>query len=573
MRKVYLYVLTLICLLAAVVLARIERPNLRAKLKYGTNHVGFKIVQKYDKSRTFGPSIDFFGKQTGNPIYRPIQISIWYPAERHSGESMQYKDYIATRATEVDFSADANEKQQSIAAYISEAGRSSKEYIENILSMRMLATRDAKPLKGKHATLIYASSHEYTPTENTVLFEYLASHGFVVISCPSMGFRQRENTVDIAGLDANVRDTEFVIAFAETLDYTDMSKFGLFGFSYGGLSSTINAMIHDRAAALVTLDGTGADNSEIAEGMRHYYLYDSRKLRIPYLAFKNGRPDNDDPLMESGLYAPCAQISLKHLDHGDFSSDFIYLYYGYEGERRERTGKQIDDSYAYICTTIKHFFTATLVGNNDGDSVYSDLELNSPPELAIFQHKKAFPAPPGEQEFLELIASGDVEKAKAMYKEFTARDPDLRLFSENSLLGAGIRLPLDKRLKLIAFSISIFGESVFAFNHLGAAHRNSGHVDQAEKYFAKAYSIAPGNMMARMSLTRARTEKMMSLLETQGIDKAIAWAESVRARDTKTIVFDKDKIADYARKIIANGDTTGGEKLLSLCKRIHPDNN
>jgi len=42
-------------------------------------------------------------------------------------------------------------------------------------------------LDGKFPVIVYAPSYQASSIENFVLFKYLASHGFVVISSPSRG--------------------------------------------------------------------------------------------------------------------------------------------------------------------------------------------------------------------------------------------------------------------------------------------------------------------------------------------------------------------------------------------------
>ena len=58
---------------------------------------------------------------------------------------------------------------------------------DSLLSTNGAAARNAPPAPGKHPAVVYSLGHDMHSLENIVLWEYLASHGYVVAVTPSVG--------------------------------------------------------------------------------------------------------------------------------------------------------------------------------------------------------------------------------------------------------------------------------------------------------------------------------------------------------------------------------------------------
>ena len=72
----------------------------------GPYAVGFRVDEQYDSSRTFRSRLDYFGNPLRENNARPVQTSIWYPAETAVDlPHMALRDYLQLMAHEVDFSA------------------------------------------------------------------------------------------------------------------------------------------------------------------------------------------------------------------------------------------------------------------------------------------------------------------------------------------------------------------------------------------------------------------------------------------------------------------------------------
>ncbi len=69
----------------------------------GPHSVGYRVMHEFHPTRTFRRKVEYFGKLTLGPIARPLQISIWYPAERSAGpRRMRLEEYYQAMATETE---------------------------------------------------------------------------------------------------------------------------------------------------------------------------------------------------------------------------------------------------------------------------------------------------------------------------------------------------------------------------------------------------------------------------------------------------------------------------------------
>ena len=71
--------------------------------KLGTYSVGLRVVQQYDRSRTWGPTVDNLGKPIPGRHERPLQTLIWYPATRSTAPVMTVADYVRLLYAETNF--------------------------------------------------------------------------------------------------------------------------------------------------------------------------------------------------------------------------------------------------------------------------------------------------------------------------------------------------------------------------------------------------------------------------------------------------------------------------------------
>jgi len=161
--------------------------------KPGPYSVGLRVAEQQDRSRVFTSAIDESGKPTTAEGLRPLQILVWYPAEKSSGKTMTFGDYAALIQTETSFNQPIEHGKPQ--AFV-------EQYMHGITALPAWSVRDATMQAGQFPVVIYAPSLNAPATENIELCEFLASYGYVVIASPSMGAASRNMTVDLAGANA-----------------------------------------------------------------------------------------------------------------------------------------------------------------------------------------------------------------------------------------------------------------------------------------------------------------------------------------------------------------------------------
>jgi len=71
--------------------------------KAGPYTVGLKVIEQYDRPRSFQIEGDSSNKTTAAQGPRPLQTLVWYPSEESSREAMTFGDYGALIKTETSF--------------------------------------------------------------------------------------------------------------------------------------------------------------------------------------------------------------------------------------------------------------------------------------------------------------------------------------------------------------------------------------------------------------------------------------------------------------------------------------
>ncbi|NII08520.1 dienelactone hydrolase [Luteibacter anthropi] len=290
--------------------------------KPGTLPVGLRVIDQYDRSRTFPSAISNAGKPSKGS-YRPLQTLIWYPARLHSGAPMTVGDYAALADSELRFDVpDAK-------------GNKWREQLKGMSSVALWAVRDAVPADGRYPVVIYAPSDSSVSWENADLCEYLASHGYVVIASPSMGEATRDMTDDLPGIRAQARDISFLVSYARTLPDADVSKLAVLSWSWGGISSVFAAANDSRIRALVSMDGSMRYFPGLVKKAGDVH---PEKMTLPLIFFTSEYPNYledfeafyDGPaedlagpnVLNAWKHGDLTTVNMIGMSHGEFSSMF-----------------------------------------------------------------------------------------------------------------------------------------------------------------------------------------------------------------------------------------------------------
>lgn len=466
-------------------------------LSAGSYPVAFSTATVEDPTRTLSAPTDYLGRPRPGYDRRPIHIAVWQPAKSAtSGTAMTYGDYLPLMAWDTGPEAEgAAERAVAELRYTQTvtplAGPPDSASIHRLMGERVWARRDAEPAPGTFPVLVYAPGMGYPAFDNSVLFEYLASHGYMVVAAPSTGPDAGRIPYDAFGLEAQTRDLEFLTGYLRTLPQADRERIGTAGFSLGGLSSLFFALRDTRVKAVISLDGSVRAERSLAMA-RTFPEFRPERLRVPMLAFI-AAPDPatpapaDESFLDQAKYSEITRAVVSGTVHHDFGSMSSLL------QRASRDGKARDwaaatAGYEAICKLTLEFLDTWLKGTGAAKPALGSGQAN----VCTVSTRPAETAPPTPRDFLEVLDRDGVSIAIDMIRTAAKEHPDLVPAYEGAtnqagytLLGAG---RVAEAIAVLALGAEISPQSVNASDSLGEAYLTAGELDKAETCYLDAKS-------------------------------------------------------------------------------------
>ena len=241
--------------------------TLWGELVPGPFAVGFRTSLTTDYSRYYGPPR---GEPGSSRHFRPIFIAIWYPAiaPATGASPLTYGDYLHVSPNE-DEAAFAPFLER-LRAYLRDItiqyGLEKKPEELDEAGRQELADRERLPSRalrhapsageGRFPIVFYHPGLGGSYEDNALLCEYLASHGYFVVSSAYQPEDATSLHVDW-DLDRSIKDLGFLMNFVAADPLADVTRVGAVGQSYGGQallawSSETNCPVR----AVVSLDST-----------------------------------------------------------------------------------------------------------------------------------------------------------------------------------------------------------------------------------------------------------------------------------------------------------------------------
>ncbi|GGY56981.1 CocE/NonD family hydrolase [Pseudoduganella albidiflava] len=475
----------------------------------GPHAVGLQVKQQYDYSRVYKTRVSLVtGKPASGERARPMQMLVWYPAVR-GGKPVTLRDYFATAATEADFTLDAAAVKRVTDKGLAELTQGWPAG-ERALARPMRAVRDAPAQAGKFPVVIYAPSFSARATENADLCEYLASHGYIVLSSVSQGARQRSMTADIEGVETQAADIGWLIAQASTLPHADAGRLAVAGFSWGGLANVVAAAKDDRIKALVSLDGSVRYFPQMVDGGKSAIGYVTpARLAVPmlYLAQRpnsieqlNQREKSTDfSLLNRMTYADTYVVTMHPLLHGHFAADS--LHFARDREFDEYSRDEVTQAYGWMARYVRQF----LDGYLKGDAAARAFMANKPVANGVPRHMVSLDARPGSgvpptlEHFAAQLAARGFDQAAAIHQELLAQGATFKL-EPHDLNSWGYALlrddMLDESVAIFRFGTQLHPKDANLYDSLGEAQAKAGQREAAIDNYRRSLSLNPKNANA-----------------------------------------------------------------------------
>jgi dienelactone hydrolase len=467
-------------------------------LRPGPYAVGFHAQYELDGTRAYDPDYALDGAAPRVKKPRPIFIAYWYPAKTSASPRMAYREYLDTQqppAAAADFARRlaAYNRDVTCAAIAGEDPDEELSFAEQaacdaFLANRTYAARNARPAEGRFPVVVYHAGLNGSYEDNSVLCEFLASQGYVVLSTAYANADASIATISW-DLSTTFADTAVVLRFAATLPFADMSRLAAVGHSFGA-----QATLAWHAEPNSPLDAAVALDTTVEYGTLEWPGFAPLKLQLtqgrngtaPVLLFasRSGNPrfDTFDVYLR---FASRYEASVDSLEHQD------YISHGAVGKTLRldaARAEAVRRSYDRVCTHVWKFLDAYV--NHDGEALeWLNRSLRGEDLDESFQvrFKAGRTAPPTGRQIVTMLDTQGAARTRELLARVDADvDRDALLQAGKTLLAA--HRP-DDAVTAYKWATEIFPHSAQVHQALGDALKAQKAADKAKEAYAKALEL------------------------------------------------------------------------------------
>ena len=492
-----LSILLSILLLTGATGAASAQGGVWGNLDQGRWTVGFHVLDTVDNTRTFAPRFDADGNSRGSTP-RPIRLCIWYPAAGARGGAMAARDYtryigMPGRTVSRVTVAEWERAERALITRMTKHEFTDAEW-ERVMSLPTAAHYDEPAAEGRFPVILTCAG----PQRNPVFFEYLASHGYIVVSIPGVGrFTEQaiEFTPNPESIEMAVQDLQFVYAWLHERPRADLDRLGLWAFSSLSIYTTQFQLRNMAARAMLHVEGWEGfvRGREILEETP---FYDPAAIRVPYMLLKKEKEEalaqyaSDGTVFESFLYSPRYRVLVAGADHGDFNSMSVTRYATAEKQQL----------FENACRISRAFFDTYLKSDEEAGKHLDELLQSgrAASELRFEILPAAAPVPPTEAEVIAAFEGGRDAQRAAMDRISEVLESDGTLpYHEHVLSRFGRRLLREGRAPdaAVVFRVitRVFPTRSDPWDELADALEAAGDRDGAAAAAQKALELLPGD--------------------------------------------------------------------------------
>ncbi|MGS2739165.1 dienelactone hydrolase family protein [Sinomicrobium sp. M5D2P17] len=481
-------------------------------LNNGKYKVGFQHYTTADSTRTYSRIFDYTNKK----VARPIPVSIWYPSEQNvvNGEPLAVLDYLEILKEEEEWEHLPNEQILNWFNYPNTPANQ-KHLIEQTTAYAKAAFG-----KGKFPVIVYAPSYQASSIENFALCEYLASHGYIVISSPSRGTETRWfGNNNAKEMETQGRDVAFLMKEVSKFPIADYDKIAIMGFSFGGLSNIIVQNRNDNVKAIVSLDGTERYQYAL---LKQSPFFAAQKIDVPYMHMAqkdipgivlkedniNAELNTKFQLFDSLSKSKAYRLKFHNLTHSYFST--LGVLFENRDKRQDKSDAEIMESYKWVAMYTLNFLDAALnkdknalkfIENNPRDNGVT----NSLVTLKIKQPEKeeyTF------RDFNDLASDRNYENLLQRYDSIAKIHPSFKI-PEGHLNYLGLQLVFnpdtsDQGINVFLLATKLYPNSANLYDSLAEGYLFVGSKVKAIENYEKSLELNSQNQNAVDRLKQLR---------------------------------------------------------------------
>jgi dienelactone hydrolase len=472
-------------------------------LENGAYKVGFRHYTATDSTRTYSRIFDYTNKK----FPRPIPVSIWYPSEQEmvNREPLTVLDYFEVLKEEEEWEHLPNEQILNWF-YYANTPANQKHLLETTT-----AYGGARSAKGKFPVIIYAPSFQASSIENFALCEYLASHGFVVISSPSRGTETRWfSNNNVKEMETQARDVEYLIKEIDKYPIAG-DDIAIMGFSFGGLSNILVQNRNDKVKAVVSLDGTERYQYGL---LTQSPFFDAFKIDAPYMhmaqkdipesVLKEDKIDTvlntEYKLYDSITKSKVYRLKFHNLTHSHFST--LGVLFAERDKRQDKSDPEIMESYKWVAKYALQFVEATLKKDENAKKfIENDPQDNEAEDsLITLQIKRPEEEEYTFQDFNELASKKNYKNLVQLHDSILKNHPLFKI-PEGHLNTLGLQLVFnpktsDQGIMVFLLGTKLFPNSANLYDSLAEGYLFMGNDEKAIESFERSLELNPQNQNA-----------------------------------------------------------------------------
>ncbi len=318
-------------------------------------YVGLQVYKVYDSSRTFDTTA------TSKNVYRPVKIDVFFPsAQKPTAAGVTYGDMMDMYEQRFNFNTPLDTCKKTTLMF----AKAFCQYfhvnsVNKFLGFPLTIYRSLQLPAEKHPLIIYAAGMNGSSWDNPVLFDSLASNGYVVAAVSSVG-KYPGYMSDPVDMDEQVRDILFTINQMKAMPYVDSTSIGIVSWSMGGTAALKAAMLTKDIKAIASYDGTdihayGPDKDWDKQFKQIMAIPPTnvQSVDVPYMYLRSEHPDKIDSMYNAlQLISSKEKYFMKFTDglHEDFSSRPTVIKYA------EPTLKNVHTEYVAAITRLTLLF-------------------------------------------------------------------------------------------------------------------------------------------------------------------------------------------------------------------------
>ena len=377
-----LMVLAFVCIVGAARGGDVPDRRLWGSLEPGPHAVGFARSWQLDPARNYAPEYkaEVAVAPPAAAVPRPILVNIWYPARKSESPPMRYREYLefgsdnpliarfATRLGAFTGRTIAEEVLEERPATIDESEAAG---IARWMGATTYAVKDAQVSAGRFPLIVAHPGLGGTFEDNSVFYEYMASHGYVVVVAPYQSENAAYLNIDW-DLDRSIKDMDFLVRYVKARPEFDLGPIGAIGHSYGAQAVLAwRAEQNSPLQAVVSLDSTVEYNTPDDPGLAllRARFTSVERLAGPILMYasKDEKPDFQGHWGRM-RYTRLYTVAVPDLEHNDFVTQGAARFAFLPGRKTPQAKAiAIRAVHDRVCLHTRKFFDAYLKGDRDAE--------------------------------------------------------------------------------------------------------------------------------------------------------------------------------------------------------------